>query len=531
MRLFLLLTLICPYAGSLVGATQNADLPPAGNPNAPPEFCLSLGQRTDGPALCPILTYTQETIWNVPCDGHPIGTERTVRVLERGITASGQDAGSFQVTAASPNADPAQTADLLVGWWGNENLNTPGLTQVNVRRDGARILAHAWGRCALIDCDWGEEAVELRKGIGLVVWEHGFSTTQMQLMPQPDGKLRVAYRSEYHDNSGRVDKGQTESFTRQAPQEDDASAAAARAVLRQVSEQYRTLPTYSESISTGRVTRTRTYYLPPDKMREEIDDLLEPFVRVADGKLLWTIYTAANEYRVFPQGKNQGTPTSLDPIRGTPHITGHEVCDGVACTVIQVKMERGAIQTYWIEDERHVVRKSTMDAREASHSEVVYPVVRLGGAVKAELFTYDPEATHAKDRSVLSREAPLTSVGKLAGDFTLPDLDGREVTLSNLRGKVVLLDFWGTWCGPCREALPGIEMLHRGLKEKGLVVLGVDNEPAETARQYMAKQGYTFPTLVDAKEIAGKLFHVGGYPTTWNSFPAISFASTRVGNV
>lgn len=104
---------------------------------------------------------------------------------------------------------------------------------MNVRRDGARLLVHAWGACHPTNCDWGEEVVELRNGIGMVVWEQGFKTTKMQLIAQPDGRLRVEYRSEYHDNSGRMDKGHTEFFAKQAVQKSDASSVEARAVLKQ----------------------------------------------------------------------------------------------------------------------------------------------------------------------------------------------------------------------------------------------------------------------------------------------------------
>src|ERR1039458_5238799 len=152
--------------------------------------------------------------------------------------------------------------------------------------------------------------------MGMVVWEQGFETTRMQLIPQPDGRLRVASSSVYHDHSGRTDEGHAEFFKRQVAQPDDAPAAAARDVLRQVAERYRTLPTYAESIytdirktgpsETRQVTRLKTYYLPPDKMRTEIDDGREPFIRVADGKSLWTIFPAANEYMVSPQGKYLG---------------------------------------------------------------------------------------------------------------------------------------------------------------------------------------------------------------------------------
>src|ERR1035441_442068 len=180
--------------------------------------------------------------------------------------------------------------------------------------------------------------------------------------------------------------------------------------------------------------RQKRYYLPPDKMRAEIDDGQEPFVELADGKSMWRIYTDANEYGAHPQGKNSLMHTeNLDWIRGTPHITGHEMFDGVACTVVQVKRERGVTDTYdtyWIEDERGVIRKVTRDEGGGSRFETLYPVVRIGDAMEAGLFTYDPAATRARDRNAPKREAPSPSpplsLGKVAEDFTLKDLDGNR---------------------------------------------------------------------------------------------------------
>ena len=88
-------------------------------------------------------------------------------------------------------------------------------------------------------------------------------------------------------------------------------------------------------------------------------------------------------------------------------------------------------------------------------------------------------------------------VGKLAPEFSLKDIDGREVTLASLRGKPILMDFWATWCEPCRESMPHIQTLYDQFKEKGLVVLGIDtNEPAETARKYFADQKFSFANLL-----------------------------------
>ncbi|SPE40253.1 Redoxin domain protein (fragment) [Candidatus Sulfopaludibacter sp. SbA3] len=423
----------------------------------------------------------------------------------------------------------AQAAsDPLAGSWVNVNPNTTGATQVTVRRDGGRMLAHVWGSCQPTDCDWGEAEAELWNGIPMVIWKHGFSTVRMQLIPQPDGPLLLAYRSEYLDGSGRSDPGQAEFFARQVEQKDDASAAAARALLRLAAERYRTLPvayfevTATDSRAAGRtetrrVTRSKIYYSPPNKMRTETDDGREPSVVVADGTSEWRIYPAANEYTVQPQAKtNWGFVryATLDQARGGLAIIAHERVEGAACTVVQLKRERGVTESFWIDDTSHLVRKSTLDVGTGSHSDVMYGVVRLDDAARPELFTYDPEAVHAKNRRMLAQAAPATWIGRQAADFTLPDLDGREVKLGDLRGKVVLLDFWGAWCGYCREALPGIEMLHRGLKDKGVVVLGVDSEAADVARDYVGKQGYTFRTLLDAKESVVNQFHIAGWPTT-----------------
>jgi thiol-disulfide isomerase/thioredoxin len=104
-------------------------------------------------------------------------------------------------------------------------------------------------------------------------------------------------------------------------------------------------------------------------------------------------------------------------------------------------------------------------------------------------------------------------VGKAAPEFTLKDVDGREVTLASLRGKPVLLDFWATWCEPCREATPHIQALHDRYKDKSLMVLGIDtNEPAETARKYFVDQKYTFANLLGSGSDVIKNYGANGIP-------------------
>ncbi|HTE05267.1 MAG TPA: TlpA disulfide reductase family protein [Planctomycetota bacterium] len=106
-------------------------------------------------------------------------------------------------------------------------------------------------------------------------------------------------------------------------------------------------------------------------------------------------------------------------------------------------------------------------------------------------------------------------VGKHAPDFTLKDAQGVEHSLSSLRGKLVVLDFWATWCGPCKAAMPGVQKLHERFKDKGVVVIGVDgferSADADPAG-YMAGKGYTYTLLLHGEALA-ESYAIEGLPT------------------
>jgi peroxiredoxin len=92
------------------------------------------------------------------------------------------------------------------------------------------------------------------------------------------------------------------------------------------------------------------------------------------------------------------------------------------------------------------------------------------------------------------------NAGAQASDFTLRDLDGKQVHLSDYAGKVVLLDFWATWCVPCAAELPQLEQLYEQKKDEGFVVLGVAMDGPESVAQvvpFARRYNLTFPTLLD----------------------------------
>lgn len=106
---------------------------------------------------------------------------------------------------------------------------------------------------------------------------------------------------------------------------------------------------------------------------------------------------------------------------------------------------------------------------------------------------------------------------KKAPDFSLLDLNGKKVGLKDFKGKIVLLNFWATWCGPCKEEMPFLETLHQQFKEKSFVVLtvSVDYEGAKLVQEFINKQRYTFPVLLDPTCEVLDLFEVKGIPTTF----------------
>jgi cytochrome c biogenesis protein CcmG, thiol:disulfide interchange protein DsbE len=110
--------------------------------------------------------------------------------------------------------------------------------------------------------------------------------------------------------------------------------------------------------------------------------------------------------------------------------------------------------------------------------------------------------------------APKTD-SRLAPDFSLSSIDGRPVSLSDWRGRIRLLNFWATWCIPCREEMPEIESAYQTWQDQGFVVLSInETDNSDAVQEFVQTFHPTFPILLDRDGIAAKSYRVAGLPTS-----------------
>lgn len=176
-----------------------------------------------------------------------------------------------------------------------------------------------------------------------------------------------------------------------------------------------------------------------------------------------------------------------------------------------------------IDESRRLVLFDSLavDARHAQfgrmHQETVQRVTfaddRTGGP--DSLYAFHPgSATRVADPNA-QPPAPPPIVGTTGPDFTLTGLDGKRVSLASLRGHVVLLDFWATWCGPCRRWLPIVAKVEREVRAKGVRCFSVnERDPEPQVRSYLRAQKLDIPTLLDTEGNVGQDYGATAIPLT-----------------
>ena len=150
----------------------------------------------------------------------------------------------------------------------------------------------------------------------------------------------------------------------------------------------------------------------------------------------------------------------------------------------------------------------------------VWPAVFLAAWLLACDGTPASEAT-ANEGSLTASVVPVLTeaprVGHLAPDFVLTTLDGREVRLSDYRGHVVFLNFWATWCGPCKVEMPAMERLYREYRRQGFAILALSSDPegAAVTRPFRDSLGLSFTIAHDPDAVVMRMYGVRTLPHTF----------------
>lgn len=158
--------------------------------------------------------------------------------------------------------------------------------------------------------------------------------------------------------------------------------------------------------------------------------------------------------------------------------------------------------------------------------QAIYPRLITDGVccMAALLFVAASGCDSARTESTADGVVPVVGekwgrpqIGAKATSFSLPDLSGRLTSLSDFQGKVVVLNFWATWCGPCRVEMPSMEQAYRKLKAEGLEILAIssDVEGVRVTRPFVEANGFTFPVLHDTEYQTSAAYGVRTLPMSY----------------
>ncbi len=151
-----------------------------------------------------------------------------------------------------------------------------------------------------------------------------------------------------------------------------------------------------------------------------------------------------------------------------------------------------------------------------------FPFLLIGGAiligVAAALLLFGDDLFGKTETAVLPQiPDQIQQIGTPAYDFTLQDLDGNDVTLSELQGRPVILNFWATWCAPCRIEMPEFQAVYDNYPDGELAIIAVNlDEPVDRVSKFFRDDlGLTFTALLDDGGVVAEQYGVFTYPTTY----------------
>ena len=276
--------------------------------------------------------------------------------------------------------------------------------------------------------------------------------------------------------------------------------------------------------------------LPPDAIQAS------PFSFVSDGE---NVYSLDGQMKTFTSGRPNKTGIrvsnrllpprylEVEPFKDviesrTAQYEGQKTVEGVACSVIGVtfKGSWNQVSRLYLGKDDFLLRRMeravsipTGPGRPPKTGTIVFAATSLNTKPKLDNVSFKLECPEGFEKKEFASpqqpgQSGLLPVGSDAPNWELKTPDGRTVTLKGLRGKVVVLDFWATWCGPCKMAMPGLQKLHDRFKGKPVAIYGVNcRERRRNAdpMAYIKTKGFTYPQLLNGDAVANA-YRVGGIP-------------------
>jgi peroxiredoxin len=188
---------------------------------------------------------------------------------------------------------------------------------------------------------------------------------------------------------------------------------------------------------------------------------------------------------------------------------GHDTLQEVAMTLAETLRER---PVPWAE-----AKDSEAGGKTSAERVPAYPYIELATLARYEHVDASLDNSNNDDGQFRAAMAQLEADDRKREhpEFSLKDLSGKTWTFSDLRGKVVLVNFWATWCPPCRKEMPDLETLYERFGSQGFVVLGISDEEATKVEPFISERKVSFPVLLDPGRKVNDLFVVEGIPKSF----------------